>query len=169
MTEMGICNEEQIAYLLAAAMAIQERSVGTHEIEGGEMYPFFWKNEQGERRELRPENFQQTGQMLLDFSEQAYREKHPNAPIGASTGHAFRFTGATINPWVRLEAVEVIKSAHGYELGCQGPGWKGSQARRFIRKLVRLAVWQLPGYHRASLGPPHQLDSLMVLELNPGG
>ncbi len=49
-------------------------------------------------------------------------------------------------------------------MNAQGEGWKGSDARRFIRKLICLAIHQLPGYQRASLGAPHQLDTLMTLE-----
>ena len=70
---------------------------------------------------------------------------------------------------MRLEPVEVIKSAQGYALMARGTGWKASQARRFIRKLVRLAVRQLPGYRRASMGTPHDLESLMTLEQGPTG
>ena len=93
MTQMRVGCQEHIAYLLASAMAIQDMGVGSTGMEGEGKPPFFWKNEWGERRELRPETFQQTGQMLLDFSNQAYREKHPDTPLGVPAGPVFPFNG----------------------------------------------------------------------------
>ena len=158
-----ICDEEHIAYLLAAAMQIQERCARSMGMEAEVAPHFTWMDSQEEWQQLRPENFRETGQMLLDRNVRACREG--TAARGNHPGEGvFRITGAAIKPWVMLEPVEIIRAAHGYEMNAQGQGWNGSTARRFIQKLVRMAISELPGYQRASPGVPHHLDELMTLE-----
>ena len=153
-----ICQDEHIAYLLESAITLHQRWVDNPEI------PFFWKNEWGERRELTRENFRETGQMLKDQNFLAWREERTDQDPRQHPRPIFQVTGAEIWPWVRLEAVEVIRSAHGYTLNSQGENWKGSSARRFIKKLIQTATGQLPGYDRASLGAPDRLERIMALK-----
>lgn len=161
-----ICDEEHIAYLLASAMQIHQRCAARlwGEMEG--TTHFTWIDGEEEWQQLRPDNFRETGQMLLDRNVQACREGAyaQGDPPGE---RVFRITGAAIKPWIILEPVEIISAAHGYELNSQGDGWKGSIAERFIRTLVRMAISELPGYQRASPGVPYRLDELMTLERKP--
>ncbi len=74
-----LCQDEHIAYLLAAATNVQRKGVGMMGMNE-ECPPFFWMNQQGERMELRQDTFQKTGQMLLDRNILALREEQPDIP-----------------------------------------------------------------------------------------
>ena len=152
MTKL-ICQEDQIAYLLTAAMDMQRRGIGCMGPGTEEQYPFFWEDGDGERRELRKGTFQETGQMLMDRNFLAWKEQEPDLRENARRP-AFTITWAETKPWVRLEAVEVVSSAHGYQNSSKGEGWRESGARSFIQKLLRISTTELPGYRRAPGASP---------------
>ena len=156
-----LCDERHIAYLLAAATHLQERAVRPLPV------PFFWETPGGERHELRRDNFREVGQMLLEENVRAWRADNSRIDFSSAAMPRFHITGADVKTWVRLESVEVIRSAHGYMLNCRGTGFGKSEARRFVKKLVKLAIWELPGYGRSSLGAPYLMEDLMELRTEP--
>ena len=159
-----LCDESHIAYLLAAATHLQERAVRPAQI------PFWWETPEGERHELRRDNFRrdnfrEVGQMLLEENVRAWGSDNSRIDFSSAAMPRFHITGADVKTWVRLESVEIIRSAHGYMLNCRGTGFKKSEARRFVKKLVKLATWELPGYSRSSPGAPHLMEDLMELRM----
>lgn len=156
----GFGNEEHIAYLLASAMQLQKRCARGLGVDEEDTPPFSWRGADGSERQLTRETFQQAGQMLLEQNFQAWWGGYP--PEAEPTpGIRFRITWAEPRPWVWLEPVEIIRSAHGYAANARGRDWKGSEASGFIKKVIRMAVTCLPGYDRAGPGAPHDMARLV--------
>ena len=138
----NLCEDEHLAYLLAAAMEAGRRirMYGIH---------FGWQTPEGPVRTLRQDNFQEVGQMLRDENVRSLRHRYPEG--GRTKGdRPFRPTGAIVRPPLYLDAVQVIKAVHCYEYQSnEHPGWEASEAHEFMRELVRVEMDYVPGYQEA--------------------
>ena len=145
------CPDDLITYLLAGGMELRRMESRS---------PLLWDAPGGEKRELTPGTFTQTGQMLRDLNvlnlRYLYDQEVLDDIMPAET--AFRPTWYDRQDWYPFEPVQVIKTAHCYRYQCSnGRNWEDSEARELIETILDQASSRLEGYAGAEWGPPAAL------------
>lgn len=112
----------------------------------------------GIRRELRRENANETGAMLVAVCVASVWHRYPNDPLDELPGttdaywvgvrlNGFDYDGRGRTP----SAVEALKLVACFEYqSCELPTWPGSEAQRFCEALRHALIGALPGYDAAA-------------------